>query len=187
MDKQQIILYTPALRGCFFILRAAEGTPGRVPCEIMSAGAPRGAPRRLPLLSRRRGASFFSSVSPRGCPRALPFSAVVPLPILTAFVFPFFPRFFLSAVVPAFPLSRFPAFPLSRFPAFPLSRFPASNPFRFCRQKQRGGAVFSAPPRGNDVIFLFCCSPLHPTRAKSPSAGRRVTDSRLLPRVGIVL
>lgn len=176
MDKQQIILYTPALRGCFFILRAAEGTPGRVPCEIMSTGAPRGAPRRLPLLSRRRGASFFSSVSPRGCPRALPFSAVVPLPILTAFVFPFFPRFF-------FPLSS----PLSRFPAFTLSRFPASNPFRFCRQKQRGGAVFSAPPRGNDVIFLFCCSPLHPTRAKSPSAGRRVTDSRLLPRVGIVL
>ena len=171
MDKQQIILYTPALRGCFFILRAAEGTPGRVPCEIMSTGAPRGAPRRLPLLSRRRGASFFSSVSPRGGPRALPFSAVVPLPILTAFVFPFFPRFFLPAFLPA----------------FPLSRFPASNPFRFCRQKQRGGAVFSAPPRGNDVIFLFCCSPLHPTRAKSPSAGRRVTDSRLLPRVGIVL
>ena len=122
----------------------------------MSTGAPRGAPRRLPLLSRRRGASFFSSVSPRGCPRALPFSAVVPLPILTAFVFPFFPPFFLSAFVPAFPLSR--------FPAFPLSRFPASNPFRFCRQKQRGGAVFSAPPRGNDVILLFRCSPLCPPR-----------------------
>ena len=168
MDKQQIILYTPALRGCFFILRAAEGTPGRVPCEIMSTGASRGAPRRLPLLSRRRGASFFSSLSPRGCPRALPFSAVVPSSILTAFVSPFFPRFF-------FPLLS------------PLSRFPASNLFRFCRQKQRGGAVFSAPPRGNDVIFLFCCSPLHPARAKSPSAGRRVTDSRLLPRVGIVL
>lgn len=72
-------------------------------------GAPRSAPRRLPLLSRRRGTSFFSSVSPCGCPRALPFSAVVPLPILTAFVSPFFPRFVFSLLSP---LSRFPAFPL---------------------------------------------------------------------------
>lgn len=72
-------------------------------------GAPRGAPRRLPLLSRRRGASFFSSVSPRGCPRALPFSAVVPSSILTTFVSPFFPRFFFPLLSP---LSRFPAFPL---------------------------------------------------------------------------
>lgn len=91
-------------------------------------GAPRGAPRRLPLLSRRRGASFFSSVSPRGCPRALPFSSVVPSSILTAFVFPFFPRFFfplLSPLSPLSPFSSFPVFQFSRFPVFPLSRFPA--------------------------------------------------------------
>ena len=173
MDKSQTMLYTPALRGCFFILRAAEGTPGRVPCEIMSTGAPRGAPRRLPLLSRRRGACFFSSVSPRGCPRALPFSAVVPFADPDRFRFPFLPPFFLSVFSFRF-CPRFPAFPLQIRSVFAGKNNGAEPYFRL-----RPAEMMS--------FFSFVVPLFAPARKIAVGRAVRVTDSRLLPCVGIVL
>lgn len=157
----------------FFILRAAEGTPGR--CLVRSCRRVRQGVRRGDCRSCRtaRAPPSFFRFSPwlSAC-----FAVFCRRPFADPdrFRFPFLPPFFLSAFVPASPLPRFPAFPLQIRSVFAGKNNGAEPYFRL-----RPAEMMS--------FFSFFVPLFTPPREKSPSAGRRVSDSRLLPCVGIVL